>query len=108
MNFSGVDFWNCNYKEYQTHVIFRMIWYHLHNLKNMKNTHEQMLLLLKLQALACNFTKSNIPPWVFFTFFKLYKWCQIAQSISYTKIFIHSMLIISSLYQKYGKIPWNM
>ena len=24
--------------------------------------------------LACNFTKSNIPPWVFFTFFKLNKW----------------------------------
>ena len=22
---------------------------------------------------ACNFTKNNIPPWVFFTFLKLYK-----------------------------------
>ena len=29
------------------------------------------------------FTKSNTPPWEFFTFFKLYKWYQIAQSISY-------------------------
>ena len=28
----------------------------------------------KVQAfLACNFTKSNTPPWVFFAFFKLYK-----------------------------------
>ena len=26
-----------------------------------------------------NFTKINTPPWVFFTFFKLYKWYQIAQ-----------------------------
>ena len=26
-------------------------------------------------------TKSNTPPWVFFTFFKLYKWYQIAQNI---------------------------
>ena len=26
-------------------------------------------------------TKSGIPPWVFFTFFKLHKWYQIAQSI---------------------------
>ena len=26
---------------------------------------------------ACDFTKSNNPPWVFFTFFKLYKWYQI-------------------------------
>ena len=32
---------------------------------------------------ACNFTKSNTHPWVFFTFFKLYKWYQIAQRITY-------------------------
>ena len=29
-----------------------------------------------------NFTKSNTLPWVFFTFFKLYKWDQIVQSIA--------------------------
>ena len=28
------------------------------------------------------FIKSNTPQWVFFTFFKLYKWYQIAQSIT--------------------------
>ena len=28
-------------------------------LKNMKNSHEGVLLLVKLQASACNFTKSN-------------------------------------------------
>ena len=39
-----------------------VIWYHLQNSKNMKNTHGGVLLLI---------TKSNIPPWVFFTFFKL-------------------------------------
>ena len=33
----------------------------------------------KFQAEACNFTKINTPPWVFFTFLKLYKWYQIAQ-----------------------------
>ena len=33
----------------------------------------------------CNFTKRNTPPWVFFTFFKLYKWYQISQSISTTQ-----------------------
>ena len=32
------------------------------DMKNMKNTHGGVLLL------ACNFTKSNTPPWVFFTF----------------------------------------
>ena len=30
---------------------------------------------------ACNYTKSNTPLWVFFTFFKLYKWYQIPQNI---------------------------
>ena len=42
--------------------------------KNVKNTHE---------AEACNFTKSNTPPWLFFMFFKLYKRYQIAQRITY-------------------------
>ena len=56
------------------------IWYHLHNLKNVKKSHGGVLLLGKLQAY--NFTKSNTPPWVFFTFFKLYKWYQIAQNIT--------------------------
>ena len=39
--------------------------------------------LLDLQGEACNFTKSNAPPWMFFTFFKLYKWHQIQQIGSY-------------------------
>ena len=39
--------------------------------KNVKNTHEGVLILVKLQASACNFTKINTPPLVFFTFFKL-------------------------------------
>ena len=38
------------------------IWYHLCNLRNVKNTHGGALLL------ACNFTKSNTPPWVFSRF----------------------------------------
>ena len=42
-----------------------------------------MLILVKLQAEACNFTKMSTPPWVFFTLFKLYKWCQIAQRITF-------------------------
>ena len=32
---------------------------------------------------ACDFTRSNTPPWVFFTFLKLYKWYQIAPRITY-------------------------
>ena len=47
------------------------IWYHLHDLKNVKNTHGGLSLLVKLKAY---FTKSNTSLWVFFTFFKLHKW----------------------------------
>ena len=36
-----------------------------------------------MEEYYCNFTKSNTPPWVFFTFFKLYKCYQIAQGITY-------------------------
>ena len=39
------------------------IWYHLYNLKNVKNANGGMLV----------FTKSKTLPWVFFTFFKSYK-----------------------------------
>ena len=53
------------------------IWYHLYNFKNVKNTHGGVLIS------ACNFTKINTPPWLFFTFLKLYKWYQIAQRITY-------------------------
>ena len=59
------------------------IWYHLYNLKNVKNTHGVVLIFVKLQALACNFTKINTTPWVFFMFFKFYKWYQIAQRTIY-------------------------
>ena len=47
-------------------MIFCTIWYHLYNLTNVKNIHGGVLLF--------NFTKSNTPPWMFFTFFKLCKW----------------------------------
>ena len=40
-----------------------------------REKHPYVLLLVKLQASACNFTKNNTPPWVFFTFFKLCTWC---------------------------------
>ena len=43
----------------------------LYNLKNMKNTHEGVLLLVKLQIKAYDFTRSNSLQWVFITFFEL-------------------------------------
>ena len=42
-----------------------------------------MLILVKLLAEAWNFIKSNTPLSLFFTFFKLHKWYQIAQSIPF-------------------------
>ena len=49
-------------------VMHRTIWYYLYNFKNVKNAHGGVLLLVKLQVEALNFTKSNNSPWVFFTF----------------------------------------
>ena len=37
-------------------------------LKNVKNTHEGVLLSVKLQAKARNYTKCNTPPWVSYVF----------------------------------------
>ena len=65
------------------HVTLCVIWHHLYNLKNMRNTYGGVLHLVKLKAEASNFTESNTPPWVFVMFFKLYKWYQMAQGISY-------------------------
>ena len=55
-----------------TNMMRCAIWYHQHNLKNVKNTHGGALLL----------DKSNTLPFVFFTFFTWYKQCQITQSVS--------------------------
>ena len=40
----------------------------------------QVLLLVKLESNAC---ESNTPQLMFFTYFKLYKWHQIVQNITY-------------------------
>ena len=72
--------WSCNEFTYEALCV---IWYHLYNLKSLKNTHGGVFFVVKLQALAYNLTKNNTPPWEFFTFFNLYKWYQIAQSITY-------------------------
>ena len=60
-------------------------------LKNVKNSHGGVLLLIKLLALACNITYSNTPPREFFMFLKFYKWYQIAkrvpcESVVFTRI----------------------
>ena len=41
--------------------VTRVIWYRMYNFKNVKNSHGGVLLLVKLQAETCNFTKSNTP-----------------------------------------------
>ena len=58
-----------SYYEMRKNVMPCRIWYHLYDKNNVKNTHRGVWFLVKLQAEACNFTKSNTPPWVFLTFF---------------------------------------
>ena len=49
-------------------VMLCAIWYHIVQLKNVKNTQGGALLLVKLQVSACNITKSITPPLLFFLF----------------------------------------
>ena len=49
-------------------VVLCAIDYHLHNLKNAKDTHGRKLLSVKTQDKTCNVTKSNTLSWVFSTF----------------------------------------
>ena len=73
------------------------IWYHLYNLKNVKNTHGGVSILVKLQTEAKikgkAETKINTPPWVLITFFKLYKWYQIVQRTTSSILFNSHILI---------------
>ena len=55
--------------------------------KNVKNTHGGVLLL---------FTKGSTPPWVFYTFFKLYKWYQIARNIPYKFMIFEAVQLFES------------
>ena len=83
----------------ENHSIFVMlcaICYHLHNLKNVKSI-DGVLLFVKLQALACNFAKTKIAPWVFFTFLKLHKWYQTAQSVSFLTTTITYYILVGRL-----------
>ena len=50
---------NNNNNNNNNNNIYIYIYIYLYNLKNVKNTHGGVLLLVKLQA--CNFTKSNPP-----------------------------------------------
>ena len=52
-------------------------------LKNAKNTHGGVLLLVKLHVEANNVTKSKTPLWVLFTIFKLCKWHWIVENVIY-------------------------
>ena len=83
------------------------IWYHLYNLNDVKSTHGGVLLLVKSQSKACNFTKSKTPPLVFYTFFKLYKWYQIAQSITESELVSGNVfqMIFNSRFLQKGRPP---
>ena len=55
----------------------------------MKNTQGGALLLVKLQAEASSFTKSNTPPWVFFTLLKLYNGIKLRKASQIIKMLLH-------------------
>ena len=54
-----------------------------------------------------HFTKSNAPPWIFFTFFKLCKWYQIAQSVIYNPIQHKTNSFRSSVPRYFNTFPYS-
>ena len=89
--------------------MFCTIWYLWRNLKNMENVYEGLLLF------SCNFTKISTPLWEFFTFFKLYKWYQIAQRdtfrsrnfSSFSFILLKRKLSVSSIIESYNDLNFD-
>ena len=75
----AISYWRYHFqiKTFICYVALCTIWYHLYNLENTKSTYGGLLFLVKLHASACNSTKSNTPPLMFFTFLNLYEWYQI-------------------------------
>ena len=80
-------------------ILHHLVWLVLQKTPDMwcvsrfRYTYGGVLILVNLQAQACNFTKINTPPRVFFTFFKFYKWCQIVKRTRYCS-YIHFPLAI--------------
>ena len=93
------------FKEKKTYAWYEAlcrIWYHLYNLKTLKTPME------KSQAKACNITKSNTPPWVFFTIFKLYRWYLIMQSFTYSpSTFIDNFQKIQHTNPMFFQLLWT-
>ena len=51
----GPDWWLKDAIDRVSQYVMRCaVWYHLYNLKNLKNTYGGVFLLVKLQAEACN------------------------------------------------------
>ena len=69
-----------------------MIWYHLYNLKNMKQTHGRMLSLIKLQAKT---TKSNTLPYLFFMFLNCKNGIK-SRKVSQPYINLNNLLLLHS------------
>ena len=89
-------------------LIIELLNYFQAQLKKLKKKHGGMLLLVKLQVSTSNLTKSNTPPWMFFRFFKLYSWCQIAQCLKlFSKVsafsFCQSLIMESKIVPRHRR-----
>ena len=87
-------------------------WYYLDNLKKVKNTHGVVLLLVKLQVYACNFTKVTIPHACFSRFLtftndtNLHKASQILTRNSNLKLKLYLSLITNFVLKTKHQICW--
>ena len=82
---------------FYVYVMLCAIWYRLYTIKNVRKTHEGVLVLVKL-SLKVSFIKGITPPWVLFTFFIFYKWYLIGENVSYVALI--EQLVLVGWYRK--------
>ena len=89
--------WSTTSTNLSQDVVRCTIWYHLSSLKNVKNTHGGVLILVKLQALACTNVYRLQP-------LQLYKWYQISQRTTYGKNLLFMINVLTELFKNLFKL----
>ena len=91
---------------FYVYVMLCAILYRLYTIKNVRETHGGVLLLVKLSLKVCYshwrydkvIIKGITPPWVLFTFFIFYKWYLIGENVSYVTLI--EQLVLVGWYRK--------
>ena len=98
---------------WKMYMMLFAIWYHLYNLKCLKNTQGGVLLLvsgtlLKVPLLCGCFSALLSPPWVFFIFVKLEKWTELRKASCSDSSYFQWVLVPRVPNLKLIICPWDL